>query len=762
MKEFFKSLYAQIFSTQKTGEQLDCAVQFFTSKNLMVPPELADLKFSSEDIVKLAEYLPNSEDSLYLHNFLLYLLKQKRYEEILIFFGKVFTSHIGKVVFSSKNVKNYDITERAFDKFIEGIIWTGLSFSAWSDMLFKTINSEQNTLLYKWKRPSVDYLLDLLLKDEKAFYKFTFDNFSKYGILIFDVLFKNNITSAIGNLVDFYLNNEFEEKRQVKNILKQHFSEVRDYVNDLRKNYAIKNDKLIEIMLIFKHEKDVQEILKEIYFKEKDDNIKRLIAQNIVITTDESVTIAQLKKNSQRFDEEENWEFLDTLLSDFPDLVLYNNEHVDAKIKGYFLKSYKDLCSPYASFEVAYFHKLFEPKSLNNFCEFIANLLAKSKDNQNNKWAFCLIAQNSTPNEALKIIQILQNKTKNSAQNTSLFVKYYVYEHKIETIQLFDDLDRNNPNEKPCLDVLLQGIIESNLYEPLEIERLRDKIIPSFNLINRKIEMEGYTLSVKDNWLVEVSGQDLDNIPKEVLVEQKRLEREIEKQSKRLKIAFHSGRMWQRKDWENYILNSSLMKLLASEILWGRYVDNNLVSVFKIEGDALVNLASIKSGNVAEFTIGIFHPVEFAEPDWTYIFDGRNAPFNQLYIDIFSMSNYNLHSSVVSRFNGFIVNCKTFFERMKISEWKFSMPTLNNNYVSMMKINRELGILAEIDFSPINVNQISSGHIMLGELRFYRLNSVLQTGNNYITNKANSLELIALKDRYFSDIIFEITVAGKK
>jgi len=763
MKDFLKSKYNIIFNDKGYSQELvEEASNFFCSDKIeLVPENLSSIEFTVEDLVKLAEYLPNSEP-IFLRNFISFLLFNKKYDKLLTFFSKMFVAHLGKVTFTSKNVKSFEIMERTFDRFIEAVIWTELPISEYIDLFITVLKGSTDSGINKWRRPVVEYILEMLRKNEKEFYKFIFDNFSKYGMVTFEILISNNVPTAIPRLVDYWLNNDFDEKRQIKNVLKQHFSEVQEYVLVQQKEYNITTAQLVDLLLIFKKDKDAYEMLKEIYFKEKDEQLKKTIVENIKIESrGESLNLAQIKKNSQRFDLEENKEFLSTALADFPELVLYNNEKSTEKLIGYFLNSYKTLCSPFASFEVNYFRKIFEPKSLNKFCDFIAEKLINTKKSEDYEWAYCLIAQNSTSNGALGIIRKFIENEKNCPKGKALFVKMYIYEHSDEAIKLFNDLDKNNRDEKKVLDALLKGIIESNIYEPIELDLLRDKMVSNFDLQNGKIIMGEYILTIEPDWTVSINSEKVEELPKAVIIEQKKLVREIERQAKRLNTAFSCGRLWNLTDWQKYIMEQPLMHYFAERLLWGKYRDERLISVFKIKDDEKINLVSIESDSTQDYKVGIFHPAEFNEPDWTALFDGRKAPFNQLHRDIYSLSNYNQHSSVVSRFNGFIVNIATFFERMEKNDWKFGLPTLNNDLKSMIKINRELGILCEMDFSPIS-NDKKEGNVTLGEMRFYRLESVLPTGNNWVTNKANSLELGVLKERYFSDIIFEISSAGKR
>ena len=750
---FYNSiLKAQKFSEEEAGE----IASFFVSNEMKdpqnLPENLRKINFSLSDLVYLGERLPTLNCEC-MHNFLSYLISQNRYEEIIAFLSKIFVSHIDKFNYVTEDVPRLTILERTFDRFIECSLWAKIPFSQWQDAFFYALSANTGALS-NWKRPARSYLKNQAKKDGDAFYKFVFDNFSKYGMIVFSVLFEENAPSAIPKLLNYWLNNEFEEKRQVKNILKQHYEEVYSYVEELRNESKISNINFINVLLIYVHIPKVCKTLSEIYQKEKDKEIKKLIIDNAPIKVEsKALTVAQLKKNGSKY--LPKFEILGKDVSTYPKLNYQNEEDVSFDVVNYFVSCYGDLCSVKAMNENDCFKKLFTQNSLDSFCLAIAKRLAEGSF-KDEEFLYALIAQNSSIECSEKIIQIFAKLP--LQKNYKLFVKLLILAQKDNVLKLFNSLDKAQKEQKIVLDALLQGMIESNEYDTFVIENLRDKMIPDFNIIGDEIKIDDFQIKIMPDWSVSVLGEQ--NPTKEVQIEKKRLEREIERQTKRLESAFHSGRLWKKEDWQKYIFENKFMRYLASTLLWGRYFEGNLISVFKIKDDKIVNIASI--GNMTnDYVIGIFHPVEYKELDWHYNFDSKRAPFNQLDVGVHIIQDYNIHSSVVSRFNGFMVNSKTFFERMKSLGWKFGVMSVDKKVQDMVKLNKDLGVLASINFSLTPTND-EQNIIMLGELRFYNINEVLQTGNNFIVNKANSKELSTLKPRYFSDIIYEITVAGKK
>ncbi len=750
MKQLLNFYNSMLKAQNFSDEEAMRTANYFVSDKYEDDEGIKDVNFSNQDLIYLGERLLAVPKSV-MHNFLVYLIKRDRYSTIIAFLSKVFVAHIDKFSYTSKNIVRMSNLERTFDRFIECTMWADIDFSLWQDAFFNALVSSKEPL-QSWKRPARDYLLDWVKRDEKGFYEFAFQNFSQYGIIIFGVLFEENVESAAPKLLNYYLHNEFEEKRQVKNILKQHYSEVNNYIVELRKNNEMETEDYIKTLLIFAHLKEATKTLSELYAKEKDKELKKLIIENADIEVPEKVVnLAQAKKNSQKY--ESKFNFLGYSENDFKPLILQTGEVAGKEFVNYLLSSYEDLCSVNAFLENSYFKNLFNQDSLDDFCYDLAEKLV-TKDVSKCEWAYALIAQNASINMASKIIYLFAS-CKN-IKGLKLFVKLFIKIQKDGALELFNSLDKKQREQKIVLDALLQGMIESEVYDLDTIEVLRDNMIADFNLEGGKIEIDGCILKIETDFSVSIEGEQ--NPSKSVLLEKKRLERELDRQIKRLKSFYHSGRLYQKEHWEK-LMENKLMLFLASKLLWAKYEDGNLVSVFRIDDGKISNLASVSKVG-GEYKIGLFHPVEYSELDWHSVFNAKKSPFNQLDISVFSPNNYNIHASVVSRFNGFMVNSKTFFERMLGFDWKYGVQSVDKLVSSMTKLNKELGILAEINFSATQID--GENTISLGELRFYKIDDVLKTGNNFVTNKTKSMEIGVLKPRYFSDIIYEITMAGKK
>ncbi len=758
MKQILANFFENILSQKDLQEQdKQNLVSYFLGEDANLEC-LVDIDFSPSELTFLAEHLIASDESCFLEKFLRYHLFFQKYDDIIFLISKMFVAHIGKNPYSSKNALTYDNLQKTFDRFVEASRWTNISFDEWKPMLLIALKSDNSKLLSNWKVPANDFLNDWVVRDEKEFYDFLFSNFADYGMTIFSTLINNNVSSAIPKLVDFWLNNNFDEERQVKNILKSHFEEIEKYVQQLEKDSLISEENLARILIVFENNEQAKNKLMQILEKTKNIELKKLILESLDIDLpDKNLTLAQAKKNSQKLDVA-NLRFFGLKVSEFPKLVLKNEEIADDNFVAYYLKSYQDLCSFKASGELAFFKKLLNPESMDNFSIFVAQKLLSANDSDD--WAFALI-QNVTALGAEKLIRSMISVYKTNPKPLNKFLKQYILQNKLQAYEFFNSLNRDIYENKLIQDAMLKNMIELKIYSSNEIESLKDRVVPKFNLnLDGTYEFGGFKMKVNIDFGVDIEKEIYQTIPRPVEIEQKRLLREIQKQIKRLEKAFHNARMWTEKDFKDFIVSNKLMCFLSQNLLWGKYNEGNLVSVFCLKGQEAQNLLSINS-KTNDNVIGLFHPVELDDYDIKTMFNGKNAPFNQLYVQVNKMSFYNPHSSSVAKFNGFMVNFAQFFSKIKQFDWKPTIPTLDGYISKLQKANEDLGFVAEINFSPVSLLNLDI-NIVMGELRFYNIKDVIKTGNNYVVSQANSLELVALPPRYFSDTIYEINMASKK
>ena len=127
---------------------------------------------------------------------------------------------------------------------------------------------------------------------------------------------------------------------------------------------------------------------------------------------------------------------------------------------------------------------------------------------------------------------------------------------------------------------------------------------------------------------------------------------------------------------------------------------------------------------------------------------------------MFSLSNYSNMSSFVARFNGMIVNGTLFVEELKQKGWIEGQHQKPFGLVSMVKLNPTYNLFCEIEFCANHLDDLSE--ITVKELRFYNLSNVKFQNNTWRVDKVNAKALKTLPQRFFSDIVYEVSLACKK
>ncbi|MBQ8761860.1 MAG: hypothetical protein IJZ26_00880, partial [Clostridia bacterium] len=414
MRRFFESI---IFNKDVPNKQ-DLVDAFCNvEKNPVYSAEIIDstkqIVFTMPEIQSLAENFLSS-NGIFFRNFMQIEIQAEQWELLVLFFSKIYAQHIGNAYYVSKNASSFDMGERAFDRFIESTQFFNINFKDYIGFIYKVIKCPAQSLLAKWKRPASDYLLEYAVQHEQQFLSFIFDNFEKYGMLTFDFLIINNVSFAIPKLVDYYLKNEFEQKRQVKNLLKQHYKQVKEHIMIELENFNISTKQVVELLLGYTNEQDAIKTLNELYFKEKDDVIKKLIVEKIDINFIQEInTHIKFKKQVQKYENSNN-SYLNANINNFPILKLRSDNQEEKGAVSFILEQYQSLCSPYECFKTEFIKEYVKEKSLDELCEKCYSLFKQSDFNADFNWVMVLIAQNSSLEQFVKILKdlSLQNNSK--------------------------------------------------------------------------------------------------------------------------------------------------------------------------------------------------------------------------------------------------------------------------------------------------------------------------------------------------------------
>jgi len=715
--------------------------------------------------------LLNPDFKEYLERFLFALLKAQKFDIIYKFFDKAFISHVCNTYYTSKNANKFAMFERSFDRFIEAIKFTGICVDDIMGLLLNSVTSNSDCLISKWHRPSADFLIDIIRQNENKFSNFLFNHFDEIGISALEFLYSVDTGLALNDAIKLYENNLY--RPNIRSFLKQYSNASLKAIEKAKEENTLDLNNYVDLLLIFSFQKDLEPKFIDLFNTITEASLRRKILEKIDIPLKKSITtLAQFNRAINRFTYNDDV-VLGAKLSEYPSVLLNNQEPAHINTTPMLIKKYIELCSPKSSKELDYFKDFIDSSSLDLLCDFVAERFLESGTNDD-EWAITLVASNYSLE---KLIESL----------TNLFIKLHYRKEKelefileiVATVRRGDivnivlNLDKSKSIYPKMSAKLLKIIQEKHILDLNDFELLCDKLVSNYDLNGLGIKQiktsqgvfEIHLINGKTVEIVGLNGADIETLSikkrAEILHERDEILREIAKQARRLENAFYDNRKWTKKDFFEVMLTNPILKAVVSGLLWAEYAGDSIAKIFCIKGDKTENIVSYKTVPDEKLKIGIFHPIESSGQEWLEIFVPVYAPFNQLQRDVYSMDKFTKLNSAVSRFNGTIVSANVFTDRMIQAGWIFGVVNQLNKVTSMFKVNSALGILCEIDFSPMEVG-VKGQDITLGELRFYRLNNAILLGKTWKTSKINSMEITTIPQRLFSDTLYEIAVCSKK
>ncbi|MBO5884405.1 MAG: hypothetical protein J6Q51_01260, partial [Clostridia bacterium] len=131
-----------------------------------------------------------------------------------------------------------------------------------------------------------------------------------------------------------------------------------------------------------------------------------------------------------------------------------------------------------------------------------------------------------------------------------------------------------------------------------------------------------------------------------------------------------------------------------------------------------------------------------------------NPLFEQFKKTVVDIKDFNKSNMAVTNLYGTIVNGDHFVKSMHEKGFCPNVKDGEVQFSGLVMENKILNLLVEVEFeSPITV---ISTMATIGNIRFYRLSECMKDEEKFIPNKAQSLSLGGVNDRFFDYIISSI------
>ncbi len=690
----------------------------------------------------------------YLKVILTIFLKGEKYNEVAYLINRTFINHIGDVFYISG--KNYDYSERYFDRFIESVKYTNIGYELVLDFIFHINQTTSNEICNRYLRPSKEYLKSFIAENEKEYFDYISTSQEKYfiGLKLYVEFFTDK---GLNLILEKYVAYDVVYENVVEELIKEYKHTALPILEKILTNFNSEQKlKALDLLKIFKNDVQINNFIENYYKKIDDENIKQEIKTNFLTQTNlEFTSVEDFKKyiSTKRIG------VIDTNLPNEYPLYFSNGERVDEVCLSYIFEELKNMDKTYKINELDFLKNLIDLNSAKIVAQKLFENYILSKIITTKSVfviAFIILFGDELLNN--EIISIIKSKMID-AESLTKVLELYAEKNNQQVLKIVKDSYKSDQNENSLKILKIYARINK-----ISVEDYVDSLVDDYKLdseAKRDIYFNGNYLIIRinDNLNVEVidyASKSNYYISKDMATNEEnyylyilKLKKEIKDQIQRFKDAFYNFRLWDIWEFKNNILNNPLLNKIASTLTFGYYKNYKLISVVqKIDG----NIAVDEEKYDDTYKIGLIHPVEL-EQNKEIVSSVNFEPFNQLKRGVFYVTSNEFTLSRVSTFSGMLANCKYFVDYLKLQNWENGLEVLGN-LKSLVKKYPNENLLCEITFDKIDTDTIS-----INDIRFYNLSSTIAQGSYYIIDKNESLLLSVISKRTYSNVLYEISQA---
>ncbi|WP_017210629.1 DUF4132 domain-containing protein [Clostridium beijerinckii] len=322
----------------------------------------------------------------------------------------------------------------------------------------------------------------------------------------------------------------------------------------------------------------------------------------------------------------------------------------------------------------------------------------------------------------------------------------------------------------------------------IDIEELSDRIVPNlgFDVRGERIFDYGdrkFIASLTSELTLEItdeSGKKLKSLPapakkddevkaKEASAEFKNLKKQLKTvaniQAIRLEMALSSNRKWTKESWIKLFVENPIMHKFAIGLVWGIYKDNVLTDSFRYMEDGSFNTKDEEEYELEDgMIIGIVHPIELNSEDtalWKEQFENYEIkqPFEQLNREIFTVTEEERNRNTIERFGGVMLNGLSLLGKLTDFGWIRGAIGDGGGYYAFYKEDNNHKVEVGLNFSGVSVGY-ESEEVTVYDLCFYKLGTMSKYAYiNEKTQKQNTISIGTLPERFFSEILYQVSRA---
>ncbi|MCY6371681.1 DUF4132 domain-containing protein [Clostridium ganghwense] len=591
-----------------------------------------------------------------------------------------------------------------------------------------------------------------------------------------------------------YLKDKSKKIREalVRHLSKLELSQIVYFIEDFKK--LLENKKadvrlaVTEILVNYKEEKLVQDVLQNLFKKETDPKIRSLLIEtlNIEVRTlyldeegkfDLLAYIKGLSKNLKK-------KKLSLPYKEFTQIRYKHNEKVMGdEIIEYFLLSYMTSDELKINNDALLISEYMNEEDLNGFSNNVLDYFISNGFNNKEKWMILLASIHGDYNIIKKLNTLITELASKSKQKiASYIVKALALNGSGEALILVDSIGRKF-KYKSVKDSAKEAfkLVASEL--GYSLGELQDKIVPDLGFKNISCKEYDYgsrkfKVYLNDNLALEIEKDDgkiLKNLPKgtkddnEEMVKKakdnlkilkKELKDIVKAQIERMEASLSDFRIWNVESWRELFMKNPIMHRLGKRIIWGLYEDGELKTSF-IYDDDFYNVNDDVIELDEKYKISIVHPLELSEEEkasWKEIFEDNEIEefFPQINRNVFICEDENI--KFIEDFKNTKVNDATLVNRIMKKGWYRGSVTDGGGYHEFYKENEELNIGVEVTLDEyINTYDLGYEEVAIKTVEFYKAGTIERGSYEYDEIDSNRRILpINVPERYYSEMIYDI------
>ncbi|MCM1988900.1 DUF4132 domain-containing protein [Oceanirhabdus seepicola] len=600
---------------------------------------------------------------------------------------------------------------------------------------------------------------------------------------------KDTIKNTFEHLKD---TSKMVRETTIEELSKLSYEKLQEVMDVIKKYAKIKKKTVrmavVEVLLNFKEEEEVKEILNEVYEKETEPKIKDLLVEgleidikklyvdenghfDILLYVDELVKQDQSNKVKIPIEQLTKIRWKD------------KEEYIDKHVIKYFVKSYMESDELKINKDALLIAEYMNEADLKEFVTQILNLWIEDGCKPKEKWMCLLASIHGDYNMIHKLNKLILELASSSKQKmASYVVKALALNGSSEALISVDAIGRKF-KYKSVRTSAQEAFSIAAKELGCSIGQLQDKIVPTLGFTGAHYKEYDYgsrvfKVYINDNLQFEIEKEDgktMKSLPKanknddEVMVEKakddfkilkKELKDVVKSQIDRMEAALSDFRMWNMDEWNELFMKNPIMYRLGKNLLWGQYQGNTLVKTFIYDDEIYdVNVDTIELDK--DKKISIVHPLELSKEEkeaWKESFEDNEIEqfFPQIDRRVFVCEDETLE--FIEDFKNKKIHDTTFVNRISKRGWYKGSVTDGGGYDEFYKENIDLKIGAEVTLDEyLGVYGLGYEDVAAAKVEFYKAGTIERGSYVYDEiDKERRIKPIDVPKRYYSEIIYDV------